>query len=509
MKRSYIFFISLIIALSVVSFYPAFGFSFIVDDWYQLWGVFYDRSIIDYYIRTQHPNSAYEFLIFAPLFKFNPFYYQIIGYFLKIIDSLVVALFIFSTTKSKKVAFSSGVVFAASVIGIETFTRISAHNSALLILSLCLGLFFWIEATKHESSYRYLIAIAFIVLTILQDPGVGIIILPAALLWNLLNLIRNFDRQQASKLLLRTIMIISLPALLKWYLDPRLSDRNSYIIRHFSYILNHPLEVTGNFLTSIGNLLIGWFIPFEETVNLVTSNFWTSTFGYLAFLFTIIIGFIFLWKKSESTMILFYLSIWIFLFYFPNWFTQSHYVEGGAISAISNRYLVISSIGFIGLISYLIHFLRAKIVLIILSLIIFANILSSWRILKGEYVYRSLKAQNILYNRIDQDLPRGDEENKILMVIGDYKIKVFGFEWNGFYPLALRRGIKNQKEFSTIATNLEDAKKIVCNQDSISKFKISELYSWQIQNSTIHNISEEIRLIVKKDCEDSKDSSGK
>lgn len=142
-------------------------------------------------------------------------------------------------------------------------------------------------------------------------------------------------------------------------------------------------------------------------------------------------------------------------------------------------------------------------------MIIFANILSSWRILKGEYAYHSLEAQNILYNRIDQDLPSENEENKILMVIGDYKIKVFGFEWNGFYPLALRRGIKNQKEFSTIATNLEDAKKLVCNQDSISKFKISELYSWQIQNSTIHNISEEIRLIVKKDCEDSKDSSGK
>lgn len=258
MKRSYIFFISLIIALSFVSFYPAFGFSFIIDDWYQLWGVFYDRSIIDYYIRTQHPNSAYELLIFAPLFKFNPIYYQIIGYFLKIIDSLVVALLVFSTTKTKRIAFFAGVIFAASVIGIETFTRISAHNSALLIPSLCLGLFFWIEATRHESFYRYLIAISFIVLTILQDPGVGIIILPAALLWNLLNLIRNFNKQQARKLLFRASIIISLPAFLKWYLDPRLSDRNSYIIRHLSYILNHPLEVTTNFLTSncINNFIV-------------------------------------------------------------------------------------------------------------------------------------------------------------------------------------------------------------------------------------------------------------
>lgn len=503
MKRLYIFFISSIITLSFFSFYPAFGFSFIIDDWYQLWGVFYDKSIIDYYIRTQHPNSAYEFLIFAPLFKFNPFYYQIIGYFLKIIDSLVVALFVFSTTKSRKVAFFSGVVFAASVIGIETFTRISAHNSALLIPSLGLGLFFWIEATRHESFYRYLIAISFIVLTILQDPGVGIIILPAALLWNLLNLIRNFNKQQTRKLLLRTIMIISLPVFLKWYLDPRRSDRNSYITRHLSYILNHPLEVTTNFLTSIGNLLIGWFIPFEETVGLVTSNFWTTTFGYLAFLFTLVIGLIFLRKKSETSMILFYLSIWVFLFYFPNWFTQSHYVEGGTISSVSNRYLAISSIGFIGLISYLTSFLKSRIRMVLFIFIIFLNIWSSLRILNNEHRYRSLNTQNLIFNIIDQDLPKGEERNKILMVLGDYDMKVAGFEWNGFYPIALKRGITNQQQFSTIVNNLEDAKKLLCNRNMISKYKISEFYSWKVQNNTIENISEEVRLVLRKDCEES------
>jgi len=86
--KNWLFYLLIIGLLSFLSFYPAFNFSFIIDDWYQLWGVFYDRSIIEHYIKSQAPNVAYEFLILAPIFKFNPFYYQIVGYFLKIIDSV-------------------------------------------------------------------------------------------------------------------------------------------------------------------------------------------------------------------------------------------------------------------------------------------------------------------------------------------------------------------------------------------------------------------------------------
>lgn len=506
MKQS-IPFIFLICLLAFISFYPAFSFSFIIDDWYQLWGVFYDKSLIEHYITTQHPNSAYEFLIFAPIFKFNPFYYQLLGYFLKVIGSLSVSLLVFSITKIKKVAFFSGIFFATSVIGLETFSRISAQNSALMIPSLCLGLFFWIEAIRFGSLYRYSIALILFIFTILQDPGVGIIVIPTAIFWSLLTLIRNFNKYKLKRSLLNILSLILIPLSLKWYINPRLAQKNSDLTRHLFYVLGHPVETITHFLTSIGNLTIGWIFPFQEFVSLTTSNFWTILFGYLTLLTTLTVGIFFLKKRTEPLMVMFFLLVWVFLFYFLNWFTQSHYVEGAVISAVSNRYLAISSIGLIGFIAYLINFLKPRIQLIFFSLIIFINVLNSLRILNDESIYRSVKSQDLLFNRIDQDLPKGNEENRILMVLGDYKAKVAGFEWNGFYPLALRRNITNQHEFSTIVNNLEEAKVLLCNHNDSSKFRISDLYSWQMQNNNIYNVSKEVRKILNQDCEDSKNSS--
>lgn len=497
----YYFFLISIILLSFFSFYHAFGFAFTIDDWFQLWGVFYDKSIIDYYIKTQKPNAAFEFLIFAPAYKFNPFFYQLNGFFLKIVDSLTIALLIFSLTKSKKAGFSSGLIFASSVMGIETFTRLSAHNSALLIPSLCFGLFFWIEAKKDKTLYKYLIAILFFILTVIQDPGVGVMILPVVFLWDLLNLIRDFSKHTFRKFLITTTILILIPILLKWYLDPRIADRKLYITRHIYYLLNNTVSVITNFLTSIGNLILGWFIPFEEFVSLTTPNFLTTFAGYLAILFTILICLALLRKKRESLRIIFFFLVWAFLFYFPSFFTQSHYVAGGTISAVSNRYLAIPSIGIIGLISYLITFMRFKTRVIILILIISLNIFNSNKILRKQYTYRSLEVQNMLYNKIDQDLPRGEERDKTLVFLGNNEVKIVGLDWNGFYPLAIRRGITDKKEFPIIINNLADIKKSICGDESLSlETKLSRLYAWEVQNRTIYNISENVRLLIGKDC---------
>lgn len=502
MKLKYFLYVSLIVLLSFFSFYPAFSFAFIVDDWYQLWGVFYDSSIIDHYIKTQHPNSAYEFLIFAPLYKFNPFYYQLNGFLLKIVDSLAVAVLIFTLTKSKTAAIFSGLIFASSVMGIETFTRISAHNSALLIPTLALGIYVWVKAKKNKSVLKYLISVCLFIITIMQDPGIGIIVLPVIFLWDLLNLIRDFSKQRLKNLFVTTAILISIPILLKWYLDPRIADRNFYLIKHMYYSINNIVTVTTNFSTNIGNLIIGWFIPFKESLGIGSPNYGATFFGYLAIIFTLLTGAIFLRKKVELFMIIFFFSVWVFLFYFPSWFTQSHYVEGGVISAISNRYLAISSIGIIGLISYFLSSIRFKTAVSSLIFILILNIWSANRILKHEYPYRSLEVQNRLYNKIDQDLPRGNEKTAYLLFLGDNQIRLFGLEWNGFYPLAIRRGITDKKEFPKVLNNLSDAKKLLCVDETLpSESKLSSLYAWGVQNNgMIYNVTTDVKLLISKEC---------
>lgn len=499
-KRNYILFVISVIFLAFISFYSAFNFAFIVDDWSQLWGVFYDRSIIEIYLLTQHPNSAYEFLLLAPIFKFNPFYYQIVGFILKIIASLSVTLFVFSITRLKNIAIFSGLIFASSVIGIEVFTRISAQNSALLIPTLCLAFYFWIQV-KQNRAFCFL-SIFFAVLSILGDPGTGIMILSILFVWNLLELYQNFNMPELRRFLVVSFLLLITLISLKFYLDPRLAYRQEYMYEHVFFVLAHIPYTVSNFLTSIGNLVIGWVIPFKEDMGLATANLISTIFGYLFLFYTMFLGYKFFRKKSENLKILLFLSIWVFLFYFPSWFTQGHYVKGGTISAASNRYLAISSIGFIAMLSFLLKFLKNRYAYIILMVIISLNLISSSRILNDEYKYRSVEVQNKLYGKIGQELPLGKEKDDLLLFLGNNALRIFGIEWNGFYPVALTRGITDMNEFPTLVYDLQTAKDYICpTKESSLKFKLSNLYAWEVQNDNIVNVSEDVRKFISFDKE--------
>lgn len=499
--KNWLFYLLLIGIISFLSFYPAFNFSFIVDDWYQLWGVFYNHSIIEHYIKTQHPNSAYEFLLLAPFFKFNPLYYQIVGYILKIVDSLATVLVVFYITSSKKAAFYSGLIFAASVIGMETFTRISAQNSALLIPTVCLGLVFWIQANRQKNfSGRYILAILFMVLSIIADPGTGIIVIPIVLLYSLLSLAQSPSSINLKKFIVVAISLGVLAIILYWYLNSTISDRNGYVLKHINFILQHPFFVLTNFLTSIGNLILGWFIPFEESyISLTSANFLTQVAGYLFILLTILTGLRFWQKKSERTKIYLFFLLWVFLFYFPSWFTQSHYVEGGAISSVSNRYFAISSIGFIGLVAYLITFIKPKYQIIFLIIVIGFNIWNSERTLIAGSFYRSRAQQDSLYQIVDQDLPRGDEKNDLLLFLGYDWFKIVELDWNGFYPLAIKRNITKEEEFPTIVSTVQRAKDLICSDNP--KFKLSKLYAWEFQNNQLFNVTDKVKQVINTDKE--------
>lgn len=493
----YLFLIGL---LSFLSFYPAFHFSFVIDDWYQLWGVFYDHSIIEHYIYSQAPNVAYEFLILAPIFKFNPFYYQIIGFLLKIIGSVFTSILIFYLTSSKKIAFSAGLIFAASAIGTETFTRISAQNSALLIPTLSLGIIFWIQADRHSKfSYKYILAILFIALSIMGYPGTGIMVIPIIFIYILINFIQT-PVKPIRKVFIPVIVLLMILVTSRMYVKSILADRSINLSDHISFVLQHPFSTTTNFLTSIGNLMLGWFIPFDESyISLTSANFLTQIAGYILVFSTILIGLKYWQKKSERLKVCLFFLLWVFLFYFPSWFTQAHYVKGGVISSVSNRYLAISSIGFIGLISYLINCIKPKYQSIFLLLVICFNIWSSERGLIASSIYRSQTQQDYLYNLIDQDLPKGNEKTELLLLLGNDWLKVMELDWNGFYPLAVKRNIQKTDDFPTIISSVEQAKNMLCSANP--KFKLARFYAWEFQNNLLYNVTDKARQIIHTDKE--------
>ncbi len=503
MSKSKIGYFLLIILLSFISFYPAFNFSFIVDDWYLLWGVFFDKTIIAEYLRTQHPNVVYEFLLLAPIFKFNPFYYQVVGYILKVVDSFTVGLLILSVTKSRTAALFSSITFAASEIGIEAFTRIGAQNSALLIPTLSLGFYFWFKAKEGNSITKYLVSLMFIVLGLLGDPGTGIVIVPVIVLWEVLNLIQKYSRQNLKRVLIHTgLLFLTIIFITRIFLDSKISDRQDYISKHLIFIANNLFFTTANFLTSIGNFLMGWVISFPEYTHLGSPSIVTMIFGGAFVISIAILGMIFILKKKESSKVVLFLSIFSLLFYLPSWLTQTHYVEGGAISAASNRYFAISSIGLLGLISYLITIIKStNFRFIVIALVVLLQLWSANRVLIQEAKYRTTKVQNILYSQINKDAPKGSEQRSLYVFLGNSWLRIVGLGWNGFFPLALQRGIINIKEFPAIVNNLQLAKEDICPLDkSTPKYSLADMYAWEVDEQSIYNVTEQARKLVNDSC---------
>ena len=498
-KKQSLIFILLIVSLAFLSFYQAFNFSFIIDDWFLLWGVLYDRSTIDPFFQT-HPNVVYQFILSAPVFKFNPFYYQFLGFLLKIIDSFFVALLILSITKSKSAAYFSAIIFSSSVGGIETFTWASGRSAALLIPLISSGLFFWINA-KKETIHKYFISIILIILTILSDAGNGIVVIPMLILWELLDL-QNFSKHKMKKFLFKICSLLAIPLILFWYLSPRIEGRSIYLIKNIFIILANFPQMLIKFLTSIGNLLVGWIIPIVELNHLTDPNIFNTIAGVLFFIWTIILIFAFWKRKSTIFRILLFLSIWIFLGLIPGWLTQSDYIERQSYTAVSHRYLTLSSIGLIGLIAYSTSFIKRKYSFPILTAVIILNLWSSYRILSWESIYHSAVTQNYLYNQIDKDLPKGDEKNKILVFTGDHWVRI-ALDWNDFYPLALKRGITRKSEFSTVTNDLDRVKELICAPDENTppKFRLPNLYAWDVGSGDIYNVSKQLRSVISSDKE--------
>lgn len=101
-------------------------------------------------------------------------------------------------------------------------------------------------------------------------------------------------------------------------------------------------------------------------------------------------------------------------------------------------------------------------------------------------------------------MPRGNEKDKLLLFLGDNWLRIVGLDWNGFYPIAIKRGITDKNKFPTIINNLQQAKDLVCtSNDAIPpKFELSKLFAWEIKDGDIYNVSENARKIIisEKGC---------
>lgn len=499
-KKHWITFVALVMLLSFLSHYQALGFAFIVDDWNQLWGAIYDRSLLSRYF-SDHPSVAWEFIFLSKIFGFNPYYYYLVSLLLKIICSFGVGVMGYGFTKSIKVGIYSGLIFASSAMGLEVFGRISAHYAAFSIILLTVGIFFWIRAPKKKLIYLTVSAFILFFIAVVGDPGSAIMILPLIIIWEVITYYQSkFNRNLFIPVILRILLVGLLSILIfgiisqraKYFSASLYSSNIQFATENFGSSLN-------NYLNSIGHLLVGWFIPIEEMLGISSPTLIGILMGYFLLIILIIQLVIFLKTKSNFSKIIFFLLSWIIFFYFPSWITQEHIVRGGLVIGVTNRYLALSSIGLIIIFAIVLEKIKNKnIAALLLSAIIFLNVFTSNRLLGSEQQYRSQKIQADLYNKIDKDVPLGFEKNSIFIYQGNNWLKIIGLEWNGVYPFVLKRGIINPDDFPLILNDINSIISKLCLDKD--RYSLANVYAWDVSSGKLENTTNQFRETISRDA---------
>lgn len=488
--------ISLVVILSAFSFNHAFNFHLYVDDWFQILGALYYPEIIHGAgFLGIHPGSVLEITLFAPFFKFNPHPWQLMGYLIKIAQSLSMWPFMIALSKSKRAAFYACLIFAVFVVGIESIIWVSPQASAFNIVLINLGFYFWVKSEGFKSIKYFLFALILFALSILADPGRGFIILPLVLLWEFLSVYQKFSFRRLAFFSLRAVLLLPL-------------------IPITTFIFQNYFGVTSNFSQYIKNILLFNFVNLINVLQyplfgwtLLPRNivFWATAVSLFILPLLIIL---FLWKKGETYKIVLFLYIWIFLFYLPNFLTQ-YFARSGV--ATESRYYAISSVGVVGLLAYGFSFIQSKYINWILGVFLVFNLYVTNNVLKGYSSFRSIQVHNKIWGKIDQDVPK-DEKMSVFMYSGENYLRRERFlDWQDTIPFALKRGIIRKEEFPIMTNDKNLIARLICEKNVprhspfgnlIQKepIPLSHVHAWELKNEggELENRSEQERDGIKK-----------
>ncbi len=280
--------IILIFLLALASLRLVFDLDLRGEDWYSLWIAIQPElkdSIFKTVLFRDHPISTYQEVVFGRFFGFNVLYWHIFGYLLKVINAFAVGLLMFGLTNSKKASIYSSLIFAASAIGLESYTALYAQAPALIILPMCLGLYFWVTSERENSKKKYLISIVFCLASFLADPGRGVSILILCLVWDFLCLLQSIHIKNLVKLIARNSLLLLL-AVLPYLLsglgaEQFTTGHPSNLFKGINYIMNHQWSVLDNLAYSLGNLVIGWVITLYEPGHMSQADTRSLIGGYL------------------------------------------------------------------------------------------------------------------------------------------------------------------------------------------------------------------------------------
>lgn len=518
--KTRIAFFGLVCILAFLSLRLALLFDLRSEEFLSLWYPYH--GLINETFRTtlyeDHPVSVYQDLLFIRFFGFEPFYWHMVGILLKIINSLLVALIIWKLTLSKKAAIYSGLIFASSVVGLASYVWLSEQAPAIEIIPMLLGFFFWLRSFGERIlNYKYLLSVIFFLLAIHGSLGRGVVIVPLAILYDLLLLTQNPQKSIFLNVLLRggISSLFSLAFIFFTEMTSHTISSADAVTSFFDYLLKYPTQAFLNFLYGIGPLVIGWFTPLWESGGQTNKDTLSLIGGILLTITILAIGVSRIRRKDKSIFL--FLLFWIPANYFIGWLLREMY-RGVFLPGTSHRYLLIPSIGLVGILGFVLSKFRVRTSIFLLLFILIINVARSIQILTQQLPYQSYKNHKLFWDMVDREVPR-KYEGSLIFYFASYEPIMSELAYTQSVPFATRRGINKVNEVPITTQDRELVKILLCKnnlevknildygitKDGIRLQKnpvpLNNLYVWTYKDNSFINITAEQKEALRQEVD--------
>lgn len=501
-----VYFVSIVV-LTLITYHSVLGFTFWKDDWFLLWTArFHPNTFGIYWI---HPATVVEFFVLQKIFGLYPLYWQIFGVALRVCSAISVMIMVSKLTKVRVIGFMSGILFATTPIGSESTGWASGRAAMYVVLFLCFGIYFLLEFLDKKDLKNVYTATILLLLGIVSDP---LRALPLILIIAMIVLLQTHMKIDRTKIFV--LSVLSICGILFFGFFFRSYIAHTKIINFISTHISNParmmkgVHVVGNFFNSLGNLLLSGFTNQNHEVAELGHGNYNRLFARLGFGMVIVLLYIFARSIKQRKKYRFELLflLWILLFYLPNWLFEPRLIVTDV-----HRYLVLSSVGYVGLIGCLVHKIRSPYIqLALLSSLVVSNITATHNRLAYVAPFRNTQVVEAVWATITNSISDNSRRN-IFMFTGEEPFKTNVIHIFSQFAYALHKDIGDENLVPFIVQDNANAFLLLCknrtgvsrNADMrmrISALDVSPIYAWNIKNNgTVQDISQQERLRLREE----------
>jgi|GEM_PF-6534361 len=474
-KKRLAYFLVLTI-LVFFTFGKVLGFSFWKDDWGYFWTT---ANNVPYTVFFLHPGTLLEFFLLIPIFGKNIFLWQLTGLVLKIIASYTVFQLTRSLTKNEKAGYIAGIFIAVTYLGMDAVGWVSAHIMLINSIMLCMSITLFIRCLEQKKKKHGVFFFASSIVFLILDPGRNIILFPLLLVYLFLfcpKILRSGKFVRIAIGVVGVSIIVSAVLLSRPFAVIGLSS-----LDYLNSTMTSPLRIIGKlyviqrYFHTFGVMLVGWWYPLTEFDNTLSYSRLTALTGCMLFLGFLSTIYIFLKKRSTPLAIILFCFSILFFSYLPNWLFEPRLIIGG-----THRYMTVSMIGFIMLLSYSLSGIRARgIAYFLAGLFIFGNIVSVRKVLDTYEKERSSPMTQRIYQSFDEMMPKHAYPS-IILITGDHPIINPGFYFSMPASLAVTGDLHRIDQMPWYIRDFNGS-----NYEMVVSLLCQKVPSWSVYKRTV------------------------